>query len=297
MESGCAEFASCRWGRERAPSPAGELACTRDYDQSVEKPSALRDLANCWQASCVDACQLGRLWECSGNYVNAPPDRAARITVNQVLHWLNTNEPVIGASVRFCEGLTALADCGFRADGQAITNCSGIAQVELPIPTDDRPGWSGYRQVELEGTTVRLQNNLAVTLSRYSLQHVPHASQVRGLTGLFGGSLELGNVVFQVFDCAHTGAEGAVVEVQREGGTESVGMVGYLRGEALSVHLEPGATSAQNDGGGAILNLPVNEWLWVTVRQGSGTEIARTRIFTQPGELLLVELHPGPKEL
>jgi hypothetical protein len=263
----------------------------------VEKPSTLRSLANCWQASCVDACRLGTLWECSGNYANAPPDRDARITVNQVLQSLNTNEPVAGAAIQFCEGLTALADCATNPDAEGVTDCSGVAQVELPIPTDDRPGWSGYRRVEREGVTVRLQSNLTVTLGRYSLQHVPDAAQVRVLTGLFGAHLELGNVVFQVFDCAHTGAEGAVVEVHREAGSaEPVGEVGYLRGEALGVRLEPGATSAYNDGGGAILNLPPNEWLWVTARLSTGEEVATTRIFTQPGELLLLEIHPDPKQ-
>jgi len=299
MEPGCTEFSTCRWARENAPSPAGEMLCTRDYAQSVEAPSsALRELNNCWQVSCVNACQLGRRWECALNYTSPPPESDASVTVRQVLQWLGSDEPVTGAKVRFCDALTAPSDCASVQDAEAVTDCSGVARVELAIATDDRPGWSGYRQVTLESSTVRLQSNLSVPLSRYALQHVPNQLQTQGLTALFGGSLALGNVVFQIFDCAHTGAEGAILEVVPEGaeaGAPNVGTVGYLRGQSLGARLEDGATSAESDGGGAILNLPTDEWLRVTARvEATHAVIAQTRIRTYPGELLLLELHPDP---
>ncbi|MEO8183876.1 MAG: hypothetical protein ABI895_34055 [Deltaproteobacteria bacterium] len=298
-EPGCTEFSTCRWARENAPSPASEMLCTRDYDQSVEAPSsALRELNNCWQVSCVNACQLGRRWECSLNYTSPPPESDASVTVRQVLQWLGSDEPVTGAKVRFCDGLTPPSECASFEDAEAVTDCGGVARVELAIATDDRPGWSGYRQVTLESSTVRLQSNLSVPLSRYALQHVPNQLQMQGLTVLFGGSLELGNVVFQIFDCAHTGAEGAILEVVREGaqaGAAPVGTVRYLRGQSQGARLEDGATSAESDGGGAILNLPTDEWLRVSARvEATNTVIAQTRIRTYPGELLLLEIHPDP---
>ncbi|MET0410354.1 MAG: hypothetical protein ABW217_03615, partial [Polyangiaceae bacterium] len=160
-EAGCVDFAACHWYDEE-PSPANELRCARELGQNGEDPdSAIRALSNCWQGSCVEACQLGTRWSCVGEYsLPAPESDVAQVT--QVLHQLLDERPVSGVSVRFCSSVTPAEDCvasSIMAEG--TSDEAGMARVELPLATDDRQGWSGYRHVVGEQYGVRLQSNLA----------------------------------------------------------------------------------------------------------------------------------------
>jgi hypothetical protein len=259
----------------------------------------VRELSSCWQNNCHAACALGTRWECAEAYSVPPPDSNSAITVRQVLQRLNSDEPVSGANVRFCDSLVHPNDCDTNFNGEGVTDSAGVAAIDLPILTDDRAGWSGYGRVTLpDGGQLRLQNNLVVSRSRFALQHVPTVLEIGVLRQLFGGEPELGNVVFQVFDCAHTNAEGVFLELSTDQGaqiTDERTSIGYLREQGFGARIDPDGTRTKDGGGGAILNLKPNEWLWVTARLGeTGEAVASTRIRTAPGELLLLQLHPEP---
>jgi hypothetical protein len=293
-EAGCVEFAACHWYDEE-PSPANELRCARELGQNGEDPdSAIRALGNCWQRSCVEACQLGTYWSCIGEYsLPAPEGDVAQVT--QVLHQLLDERPVSGVSVRFCGSATPAEDCASSIVAEGTSDADGLARVELPLATDDRQGWSGYRHVVGEQYGVRLQSNLAITRDRFMLQHVPTLTDAARLRPIFGGDEANGNIVFQVFDCARTGAERVELEVTRADNDEPVGGATRVQYQvdASGFRLGPGGTRSVGDGGGAILDLPPGEWVWVRARrQCGGDVVAQVRVRTVPGELLLLELHP-----
>lgn len=294
-EPACVDYAVCRWS-ESDPSPASELRCGNQLSQSTENPdSAIRALQSCWQTSCVEACRLGTHWSCAGTYTLPAPDGdVARVT--QVLQALNSDEPVSGVSVRFCDALTLAEDCAEASLAVGTSDEGGLARVELPLATDDRPGWSGYRHVVSEQYGVRLQSNLAVTADRFMLQHVPTLSDAEILRPIFGGEAQNGNVVFQVFDCARSGAERVELEVTRADDDQPVGgatRVRYQRNAIGVILSDSGGTTSVGDGGGSILDLPAGEWLWVRARrQCTGEVVASLRVRTVANELLLLELHP-----
>lgn len=294
-EAGCVDFAACHWYDE-APSPANELRCARELGQNGEDPdSAIRALSNCWQQSCVEACQLGTHWSCLAEYsLPAPEGQFAQVT--QVLHRLFDERPVSGVSVRFCNSTTPAEDCvASSIVAEGTSDEAGLARVELPLATDDRQGWSGYRHVVGEQYGVRLQSNLAITRDRFMLQHVPTLADAAQLRPIFGGDEANGNIVFQVFDCARTGAERVELEVTRVDDDEPVGGATRVQYQldASGFRLGPGGTRSVGDGGGAILDLPPGEWVWVRARrQCTGDVVAELRVRTVPGELLLLELHP-----
>jgi hypothetical protein len=294
-ETACVDYAVCRWS-DSDPSPASELRCGNELSQSTEDPdSAIRALQSCWQTSCVEACRLGTHWSCAGTYtVPAPGGAVARVT--QVLQALNSDLPVSGASVRFCDAATPAEDCAQAIVAEGTSDAAGLAKVELPLATDDRPGWSGYRHVVGEEYGVRLQSNLIVTADRFMLQHVPTLSDAELLRPIFGGDAANGNIVFQVFDCARTGAERVELEVTRAADDQPVGgatRVRYQRNAVGVILSDSGGTTSVGDGGGSILDLPPGEWLWVRARrQCTGEVVAALRVRTLPGELLLLELHP-----
>lgn len=300
-DGACTEFVSCRWSAEASPSPASALDCEQRFGTSDEQPgSTVRALSNCWQNSCAAACELGTRWECSGAYAAPPPDTASVVTVRQVIQELRSDVPISGATVRFCDSLVPPGDCDQSFEAEGITDSLGIAALELPISTDHRPGWSGYGRVTLpDGGITRLQSNLVLARSRFALQHVPSALEMLALQQLFGGQPELGNVVFQVFDCAHTSAERVFVEVTAAAESAPVAdertNIGYLRGQAFGARLEADGTRTDQGGGGAILNLQPDQWVWVTARrEATGEVLASTRVHTTAGELLLLQLHPEP---
>jgi hypothetical protein len=294
-EPACVDYAVCRWS-ESEPSPASELRCGVELSQSVEDPdSAIRALQSCWQTSCVDACRLGTQWSCAGAYTLPAPDGdVARVT--QVLQQLNSDDPVPGVSVRFCDALTPAEGCAEAVKAEGTSDEDGLARVELPVATDDRPGWSGYRHVVGEEYGVRLQSNLTVTADRFMLQHVPTLSDAEFLRPIFGGQAQNGNIVFQVFDCARSGAERVELEVTRADDDQPVGgatRVRYQRNAIGVILADSGGTTSVGDGGGSILDLPAGEWLWVKARrQCTGEVVASLRVRTVANELLLLELHP-----
>lgn len=299
-DSSCPAFTTCRWGAEGGPNPASALDCEQQYGVSDEQPgSAVRALSNCWQGSCAAACELGTRWECTSGYAQPAPE-ADVVTVRQVLQQLQSEQPVSGASVRFCDSLVPSSGCDTNFDGEGITDSGGIAAVDVRIATDDRPGWSGYRRVTLpDGAVMSLQSNLVVPRSRFALQHVPSVLEMAALQLVFRNQIELGNVVFQVFDCAHSNADSVYLELSADTPdvllTTERTQLGYLRDQGFGARLDTDGTRTEHGGGGAILNLQPNEWAWVTARLGeTGPRIARTRIRTVPGELLLLQLHPEP---
>jgi hypothetical protein len=299
-ESDCADFVSCRWSAASNPSPTGALECEQRHGVSDEQPgSTVRALSNCWQNSCANACELGTRWECASAYAQPAPESTGVVTVRQVLQQLNSEQPVSGATVRFCDSLVPPGECDASFEAEGITDVSGIAAIDVPIATDHRPGWRGYGRVSLpDGGLMRLQSNLVLARSRFALQHVPSALEMVALQQLFRGQIDLGNVVFQVFDCAHTSAQGVFLEVSPDAPgaqIEAEGFqLGYLRGQAFGARLDGDGTQTEQGGGGAILNLKPNQWVWVSARLSTGQELARTRIHTAGGELLLLQLHPEP---
>jgi hypothetical protein len=302
-DAACAGFVECRWGAN--PGPDKELSCALEYGSSNLEESITRDLSSCWDTRCVDACQLGTNWACAGNYTLPPPGDG--VTITQTLQHTDRS-PVSGASVRFCGAAATTAECD-ETDA-VVTDDQGICRAEVAAGAGDRAGWWGYRQVAHPDLfPARLETSLRVPQSRSMLQQVPRRSEVPFLAVTQGADLQLGNIIFQVFDCAHNGADGATVEVTELAGTEggapaSALGIGYVEDQnAAFPSFAQDATHARGAGGGVVLNLKPHDPVLITVRRpclegcpdGSAeAEIASIPVFTNPNELLLLEIHPSP---
>ncbi len=297
-DADCVEFVACRWGDDAESSPGAELACGLTHRTSPEDPlSATRKLSNCWQSSCVEACQLGTQWGCARSYAMPAPGTGSTIRVSQTVQEAFTDRPVAGASVRFCGLLDDTASCEEEYHAQAVTDASGMASVDLPVATDDRAGWRGYRHVsDDQGRDVLLQNNLPATVDRFMLQHVFTGRELDALAQRFAVDLAVGNIIFQVFDCAHTAAEGVRLHLLDAAGAAPLdapsARVLYRRG---LLELVEGVTDASSEGGGAVFDLPAQGLATLSARlEAADLEIARIPVSISAGRILLLEIHPEP---
>ena len=302
-DAACAEFVECRWADN--PGPDKELSCAAEYGRSNLEESVTRDLSSCWETRCVEACQLGTNWACAGNYTLPPP--GDRVTITQTLSDTD-RAPVVGASVRFCGAVDTTAEC--EATAAAVTDEQGVCRADVAAGAGDRAGWWGYRHVAHPDLyPARLETNLRVPQSRSMIQQVPGRTEVPFLAIAEGADLQLGNIIFQVFDCAHNGAEGVTVEVTEQfsetnGAPISTPRILYVEDQNTAFpSFSPDATFARGAGGGVILNLKPRDLALITVRRSCAEgcpegsedgEIARIPVFTNPEELLLLEIHPDP---
>ena len=296
-DAGCAGFVPCRWGRGGDVSPAGEQLCGAVNGQTPEvEGSPTRKLANCWANACATACQLGSEWGCVDNYTLPPPDARGAVNVVQTLQVGFTDEALKGVSLHYCPMLGDPSTCEAAYDARACTDGLGVGRLELPIQTDDRPGWLGYRHARVPGSIdALLVNNIPVLRDRFMLQHVPNFDEQALLAVAFGTDPSLGNVIFQVFDCAHNGAEGVALEIvpapNQPPDPATIGYQETSRGAALVA----GGTRAAADGGGGIQNSLANGVIVVqATRMATGQVIARPSVRVIPGIVTLLEIHPEP---
>jgi hypothetical protein len=293
----CNNFVQCRWGPGGDVSPAGEQRCGAMYGQSPEVAgSPTRSLSSCWANSCAEACRLGNDWSCLDRFELPAPDSRSQVSIAQTLQVGFGDAGLAGVLVHFCPMATDPESCASTYDAMACTSTAGVARVALPISTDDRPGWSGYRHAQRADLDVLLQNNLPVLLDRFMLQHVPSNADLSFLAPQFGSDLSLGNVIFQVFDCAHTGAEGAVVELVKASSEPpgSVVRIGYQTSSS-GTELGSGPTLAAASGGGTIQDFRADgvASLRVTLQE-TGQIIAQPDVRIIPGRVTLLEIHPAP---
>ena len=293
----CSDFVSCRWGRSGDVSPGGEQRCGARLGESPEVDgSATRELSNCWSFSCTEECQLGREWSCLDGYELPTPDARGAVRIEQTLQTGFSNGIIPGVLVRYCPPLVDVSTCERQFDALGCTDTLGVSRTTVPISTDDRPGWRGYRHAFQPGNIdALLQSNLPVLLDRFMLQHVPSLAEFDVLAAVFGSDPSLGGVVFQVFDCAHTGADGVDIEIVPEAGQPALlGRVGYLA-QADATELVSGPTRAAGNGGGAIADVPVDGLVTIraTLRE-TGRVIAEPRVWVTPGRGTLLEIHPEP---
>jgi hypothetical protein len=297
-DRGCSDFVRCRWGREGDSSPAGELRCGELYGQTPEAAqSATRSLSNCWQNECVDACALGTEWGCLANYEMPPPDPRGAVTIAQTLQDDFSEEPIVGATVRFCDLLESVAACTSRADA-VVSDARGAAVADVSISTGERPGWNGYRHVFVDGVfDAVLQSNLVVPRDRFMLQQVPTSELVGALGALVGANPSRPQAIFQVFDCAHTAAKGARVELWNSDSSaplsDAYARVGYGVPGSFLLLPPPATTDPEAQGGGALVDLP-SERMSVRVTTETGSEIATLFVNPSANRILLLEIHPAP---
>jgi hypothetical protein len=296
-DAACNNFVQCRWGPSGDVSPGGELRCGARYGQSPDVAgSPTRALSSCWANSCAQACRFGSNWSCLERFELPPPDSRSRVSIAQTLQLGFRDDGIPGVLVHFCPLASDPESCESSYDAVACTSAAGVARAELPISTDDRPGWSGYRHAQRGDLDVLLQTNLPVLLDRFMLQHVPNNADLALLAPLSGTDLSLGNVIFQVFDCAHTGAEGATVELVQAASEPpgSVPRIGYQTMTTVPT-LVPGPTRSLAAGGGAIVGFRSAgiASLRVTVAQ-TGQLIAEPNVRVIPGRVTLLEIHPAP---
>ena len=293
----CSDFVQCRWGRGGDVSPGSEQRCGAMFGESPEVDgSATRELSNCWSLECVEQCQVGREWSCLGGYELPTPDARGAVRIEQTLQTGFSDATIPGMLVRYCPPFVDVSACESQYDAVGCTDSLGVSRTTVPISTDDRPGWRGYRHALQPGTfDALLQNNLPVLLDRFMLQHVPSLVELEVLAVSLGSDPSLGAVVFQVFDCAHTGAEGVDIEiVPQENQPAELGRVGYLE-RPNATRLVPAPTRAAGNGGGAISDLAVDGLVTVraTLRE-TGQVIAQPRVWVNPGRATLLEIHPEP---
>jgi hypothetical protein len=297
-DGACADFAFCRWQMD--VSPAGELRCDQMHGRSLEQAlSVTRQLSSCWENGCVAACQQGTRWECLGNYAFPPPDPRGTVTVTQTLQ-TTRGAPIEGATVRYCGALVSSAECEAFADSSAVSDCNGVARAELPA-MGGLAGWTGYRQI-VHPTLfpTRLQTNLVIPRSRNMLQQVVQIPEADAMARGVMADTALGNVLFQVFDCAHMGAEGVVIEATPEVPGSVVSdertRILYTTSNIMRFNLATDSTHSEGGGSGVLANVRPNELIRIRARRGdTGELVAELVITTNPNELLLLEIHPDPR--
>lgn len=290
----CVSFSDCTWGGNVTPTQ--QLRCERDFFPSTP---AERNLYTCWRNGCVEACQVGTNWDCAGGYANSAPQTRGAIEVTQVLQ-RSGGAAISGAEVRFCENPTSSAECRANPDGWLVTNSDGVGCTELPLPTDGRGGWLGYRLIDHEDIfPARLRSNRLYPVDGLMQQQVLARSEVAGLLVAVGADRTLGNVLFQVFDCANTPAEGVTIDIEPQTPGAEIptleSRIGYVPDRTSRLPLEADATRSEGGGSGVILNLQPDVWMWVTARlPGNASPLARVLVRPAAEELLMLEIHPDP---
>lgn len=315
---GCFEFSRCL---TEAASPATPSRCQLELDPTEELTRVQGPTK-----TCVDGCRecwKGEDFACVDNYdwPGNIPNTAVEITQTLLLSDFSSEiTPLAGATVSFCSGTSSCDTVQAQT-----TDAEGTYRALLPIGTGPPyalNGFRGYRRVERSDLDVQwLHTNVPILVNRsettrlldhslsqavYELGALLHSCETRERqpTGAVVEeavpALPDGVVGFQVFDCSHFGAAGAVVSIADSEGHHIV----YLRSDTLEVAKQlrtcsyrPEQLGRQTlssfEGAGAIFHLTRGRTYDIRVYVGaSGALLAQDTITVPEQGLLLISLYP-----
>lgn len=224
--SGCVDYSICM--RERA-APSAETTCSDDGDTSLEDSWRFELVRHCW-ASRYAECDLGRNFECVGDYGPPSGERVVAEVRQQVL--------VRGAegagsefTISFCP---EWSDCSEPVVQVATNRVTGVYDATLPVGGKNfgvGNEWRGYRLVrgpDIPDSIVAA--NIPIWGRRVEITRVLSTQQVGAFSFWYEADIK-SSVMVQIVDCLADPAPGISFELP----TSATAIINYVDGDGSRV--------------------------------------------------------------